>query len=124
MLWKENDKPDDEQGLGGFFRYSYAHGDVSEIEHFWSLGMQYEGLIPTRDKDVLAFGFAQSMDSTQYRHEIDSRADRESIYELYYAIKVTPWLVITPDIQVITNPGANKDGRDALVGGLRFKVAL
>ena len=55
---------------------------------------------------------------------MNSLADRETVYELYYAIKVTPCCVITPDLQVITNPGGNKDARDALVGGLRFKIVF
>jgi carbohydrate-selective porin OprB len=38
--------------------------------------------------------------------------------------EMTPWCVIIPDIQVITNPGANKDARDALVGGLRVKISV
>ena len=123
-LWKENEDPEDSQGLGAFFRYAFAHGDVNDISHFWSLGAQYEGLIETRDSDVLGLGFAQSIMSSQYRDEIDSRADRESVYELYYAIKLLPWVTVTPDVQVITNPGGDKDARDALVGGLRVKVVF
>ncbi|MBN1490146.1 MAG: carbohydrate porin, partial [Phycisphaerae bacterium] len=122
MVWKENNDPKDKQGLGLFFNYGFAHGDVNRVEHFWSLGGQYQGLIPTRDKDVLGLGVAQSMLSNQYRHEINSRADRETVYELYYAIQITPWCAITPDVQVITNPGGTKDARDALVGGVRVKI--
>lgn len=124
MLIKENDNSGDKQGLGGFLRYGLADGDVNRIEHFWSLGAQYEGLIPERDQDVLAFAVGQSIMSRQFRREINPLADRETVYELYYAIQVTPWCVITPDVQLITNPGGNKDARDALVGGLRFKVVF
>ena len=55
---------------------------------------------------------------------MNSLADRETVYELYYAIKVTPWCIITPDVQVITNPGGNNDTRDAPVGGVRFKIVF
>ncbi|GAF99875.1 unnamed protein product, partial [marine sediment metagenome] len=34
------------------------------------------------------------------------------------------WCVITPDVQVITNPGGSKDARDALVGGVRVKISF
>lgn len=122
LLWKENNNPKDKQGFGIFGRYGFAHGDYNKLEHFWSTGAQYEGLIPTRDKDVLGLGVAQGIMSRQFRNEINSRADRETVYELYYAIEVTPWLQITPDVQVITNPGGLKDGRDSLVGGLRVKI--
>ncbi len=125
MVWKENEsEAKDKQGLGVFARYGWAHRDVNRIQHFWSLGAAYQGIIPSRDDDVLAFGVAQSILSHQYRHNVNSLADRETVYELYYAIKVTPWCFITPDIQIITNPGGNKDARDALVGGLRFKIVF
>lgn len=124
LVWKENSDPQDLQGLGIFGRYGYAHGDVNRIEHFWSVGTQYAGLLPDRDKDVIGFGVAQAIMSRQFRSEINSRADRETVYEMYYAIEVTPWLLITPDIQVITNPGGMKDARDALVGNLKVKIAF
>lgn len=124
LIYKENDDPTDKQGLGMFLRYGYAHGDVNQLEHFWSAGTQYRGLIPERDNDLLGFGVAQSILSKQYRAEIDSRANRETVYELYYALQVTPWCVITPDIQVITDPGGWSDARDALVGGVRIKIAF
>jgi len=37
---------------------------------------------------------------------------------------VTPWCIISPDVQFITNPGGGKDGRDAIVGGIRVRVAF
>ena len=123
-LWKENDDAKDKQGLWAFFRYSFAHPTVNRINHFWSIGGQYQGLIPGRDKDVLAFGIAQSIMSKTYRHLIDDRADRETLYEIYYAYHVTPWCIISPDVQFITNPGGGKDGRDAIVGGIRVRIAF
>ena len=62
--------------------------------------------------------------SGQYHDEIDDGADRETVYELYYAYQVTPWCVITPDLQFVTNPGGDNDGRDAFVGGLRLRVSF
>ncbi|MGB2986981.1 MAG: carbohydrate porin [Phycisphaerae bacterium] len=124
MVWKENDNPKDKQGLGVFARVGAAHRDVNKISHVWSLGAAYQGLFPMRESDVLGFGVAQAILSSQYRDNIDSRADRETVYELYYKIKVAPWCEITPDVQVITNPGADKDARDALVGGIRIKIAI
>ncbi|MBU1983481.1 carbohydrate porin, partial [bacterium] len=124
MLLRENNDPKDAQGLGVFFRYGYAHGEINRIAHTWSVGTTYKGLIPRRDKDELGFGVAQCIESSQYRDEIDRRADRETVYELYYAIELTPWCIVTPDIQVITNPGGSQDARDALVGGVRAKITF
>jgi porin len=124
LVWKKNNDPKDKQGLGAFFRYSFAHPETNQVNHFWSIGAQYEGLFSGRDKDVLAFGVAQSIMSKTLRHEINDLADRETIYELYYAYHLTPWCVVSPDLQFITNPGGNKDARDAIVGGVRVKISF
>ena len=63
MLWRESDK--DEQGLGAFFRFGLADSHVDKVPDFWSAGLQYRGLIPGRDADVLAFGFAQGCTSRE-----------------------------------------------------------
>ncbi len=124
LVLKENDDPKDKQGLGMFFRYGFAHQDINRINNFWSVGASYTGLIPTRDKDVLAFGVADANLSDTLRHNRNPLADRETVYELYYAIQVTPWCVISPDLQLIVDPGGNRDAHDALVGGIRAKITL
>ncbi len=122
VVYKENPTDDtDSQGLGVFARYAYAHEECNEVEHFWSVGAQYQGLIPTRDDDVLGFGFAQGILSGQMRRL--QSVDRESVYELYYNAAVLPWLTVTPDVQYIVNPGA-AGGRDCLVAGLRFQMTF
>ena len=124
VLFKENDDPKDKQGLTMFARYAAARGHINRVEHAWSTGAQYQGLIPTRDKDVLGFAVAQAILSKQYRHEAHHGADRETVYELYYAYHLTPWLVISPDFQVVTNPGGDKDDRDTFIAGLRLRLTL
>jgi porin len=122
MIWKELDDPGDSQGLGFFCRYGFSHEDVNRIEHYWQGGLSYKGLIPERDKDILGFSVAQAILSGQYRRELNAAADAETVYELYYKYYLTPWFVISPDFQVITNPGGEKDDRDSIVGGVRFRV--
>lgn len=124
MIYKELDDPKDRQGLGVFARYGYAPGDINFIEHYWQVGCQYEGLIPTRDQDVIGFGVAQGIISQQYRREIDDNFDRETVYELYYSFVVAPWLVVTPDIQYINQPGGRQTDRDAVVAGIRLRFNL
>ena len=71
---------------------------------------------------MLAFAVAQTILSKQFRSESHVGADRETVYELYYAYHATPWLVISPDFQVVTNPGGDKDDRDTFIGGLRMRI--
>jgi len=117
MIFKENDDEDDAQGLGLFGRYGLANGSVNEIRHFWSVGLQYQGLIPGRDCDVLGAGVANG----HLSDEADFRKSRETAVEVYYNIQFTPWLMLTPDIQYITHPGGGA-AKDALVVGLRLQI--
>jgi len=123
MIWKEQEKPDDSQGVSVAVRYGYAHGDVNRIEHFWAAAVQYEGIIPERNKDVLGFGVGQAIQSDEFRI-VRPLADRETVYELYYSIQVAPWLIVSPDFQYITNAGGDKDDRNAMVAGLRVTISL
>ena len=124
MVWKENPAdPKDSQGIGLFARYGYAHEDINEINHFWSLGGQYKGLIPERNKDILGFGVAQRVPSDNLQ-AIDPTVDPQTVYDLYYKIIVTPWLKVTPDFQWISNPGSDRTVDDAFVGAVRVEVSL
>lgn len=124
MVWKENDDPHDTQGLGVFGRYGYAPGDTNAVEHFWSAGLQYRGLFEGRDDDVLGLGVAQGIMSDEYRTWMSPLADRETVYELYYSWKATPWMTISPNVQYISQPGGREGDEDALVVGVRAKIGF
>jgi len=122
MLFRENDR--DTQGLGCFFRYAYQPSDRYRFNQFWSIGAAYTGLIPTRNSDTVGFAFAQLKDSPAFRRWRNPDSGNENIYELYYAIHVTPWLVVSPDIQYIDNPGAADTISHAIAGGVRVRVTF
>lgn len=122
LIFRETAK--DEQGLGLFFRYGYRHQDINRFSDFWSGGVSYTGLIPTRDKDVFGWGFGQLHSSDRYGRRVNRWAGEETVYEMFYAIQITPWMVITPDIQYVDNPGANDTISHAIVGGVRVRVSF
>lgn len=124
MLFRES--LEDKQGLGTFFRYAFHRDDTHRYNQFWSVGLSYAGLVPTRNKDVLGFGFAQLVDSDEYRSHVNPESRNETIYELYYAIQLTPWLVLTPDIQYIDNPGGNDadEVSHAIAGGFKVRITF
>ena len=105
-----------EQGLGVFARYGYATDQA--IKHFWSLGTQYEGLLPGRDRDVLAVGWAQSITRGA---EFDK--PYEGAFEFYYRARVTPWLHLSPHGQYIVHPGSS-NVNDAFTLGLRAQITF
>lgn len=112
----------DTQGLGLFLRYSFARDDVNELDHFWSFGGQYQGLIPQRDADVLGLGVAQGHFSNRIALT-GADPTRETVIELYYNAEIFPWLHLSPDVQWLIDPGG-ADTRDAFVAGLRLQMAF
>jgi len=119
MVYRESAEDGNMQGLGLFFRLGVADDDVNEINTFWSLGAQYQGLIPTRNDDVIGLGVAQGRLSSGAGFD----DNRENVIELYYNCQVAPWLSITPDFQYITNAGGTSHG-DALALGVRVQMSL
>jgi len=120
VLAKENDDPADSQGLGIFARYGHADDRKNDITNFWSIGFQYQGLLDGRDEDVLGVGFAKGIfsdaASTTYPQ------DYESVVELYYNARISPYIDISPSIQCIANPGGAVGVKDAVVFGVRMQV--
>ncbi len=119
MLWNEGDA-NDGQGLGAFFRYGLADSDTCEVKAFYSGGVQYQGLLPGRDEDVAAIGFATGTLSRQ----ADLTADSESVFETYYSIRLTGWLSVAPSMQVVFRPGSDADADEAIVLGVRCQMSF
>ena len=125
MLAKENDDPEDGQGIGVFTRYGYADGLRNDITNFFSFGFQCQGLFDGRDDDVLGVGFAQGCISNAA--DTTYAATHERVIEVYYNILVTPWLSISPSLQYVGNPKADEQptpAKDALVFGIRAQTTF
>ncbi len=120
VVCKENNNEKDTQGLAGFARYGWANDEVNEIEHFWSAGAQYQGLIPSRDDDVLAVGVARG----QLVSAAGFTESHETAVEMYYNLHLAPWLSISPSVQYIFNPGGDSTVKDATVVGFRVQMGL
>lgn len=122
-LYQEPDDPT--QGVGVFGRFGWSPGKVNPIAALYSIGLGGMGVIPTRDRDRFGIGY----------YYLDFSGDLPSLLglsheqgvELYYNIEVTPWLHITPDVQVIFNPGGGSgfDDRDtSFAYGLRAHLSF
>ncbi|MGA2265881.1 MAG: carbohydrate porin [Phycisphaerae bacterium] len=120
MVWRENADPNDDQGLGLFGRWGLADKNVDPVWQSFSAGAQYQGLIPTRDKDVLGAAVGCNCISPD-NHPPHSH---ETILETYYNIRVTGWLSISPDVQYIWQPARTPGATDALVVGVRLKMSF
>ena len=120
MLAKENNDPEDTQGLGAFARYGYAPSKTNDLTNFYSVGVQYQGLLDGRDDDVLGLGYAHGCFSDRATYT----EDYESVAELYYSVQITPWMNLSPSVQYVANPGGSKDVSDAVVCGVRAQITF
>jgi porin len=111
------------QGLGVFARFGYADEDVNRIAWFWSLGAQYLGLFPKREADLLGLGVYQAIGSGR-EDSLEPALGCETGIEIYYSIRVLPWLALTPDFQYIIDPGADGTADDAFVAALRLRMSF
>ncbi|MBP7936991.1 MAG: carbohydrate porin [Phycisphaerae bacterium] len=117
-------KPDDPaQGFGLFGRFGFSTGESNPFDQFYSLGLGGKGLIPTRAKDSYGVGYFLANLSNDLP-AILSASDEQGV-EAYYNIEVTPWLHVSPDLQVIVRPGGGfQDRETALVCGLRMQMTF
>jgi len=120
VVLKENADEEDAQGLAVFGRLGYADHDVSAVRCFWSLGAQYQGLLPSREDDVIAFGAAQG----RLTKAAGFTETSETVMEAYYNAAVTGWLNVSPSVQCVVNPGGTNTVKDAVVVGVRVQMAF
>ena len=128
-------------GLGVFGRVAFEPEDRNLLSFYCDTGLNYKGLIPTRDQDVfgIALGYGQIGNATKSsqqqateEYDIDgnliqvtpgsSGVSYEMAIETTYRIQATPWLTVQPDVQYIIHPGGSQDLANALIVGVRATV--
>jgi porin len=120
-LYTESDDPT--QGIGVFGRIGVSDGDANLIQSFYSAGVGGKGIIPTRDNDKFGLGYFCTNWSDTILTDALGVNTAQGI-ELFYNIQVTPWLQISPDLQVLIDPGGVSDRDTAIVYGLWAKMSL
>lgn len=107
------------EGIGLFGRFGASDGNPNLVHFFYSFGVGGKGVIPTRTNDRYGFGFYY-IDVNNPKLQGLFRSAKllrdEYGFEAFYNIAITPWLQLTPDIQVVR--GAQKEkiqiGQDLL----------
>jgi porin len=98
------------EGIGIFGRFGASDGNPNFMHFFYSLGVGGKGVIPGREHDRYGFGFYY-IDISNPKLQGPFRAAKllrdEYGFEAFYNFAITPWLLLTPDIQVVR--GAQKD---------------
>jgi len=118
-LYTEADDP--EQGVGVFGRFGFG-GEPSLFEQFYSIGLSGKGSLPERDRDTWGLGYYHANINDDINPVFGLHSEQG--VEAYYSIEITPWCHITPDLQVIVNPGGSSRNDVAIVYGLRVQMSL
>jgi len=109
FLWQPKGNP--KAGIGMFFSAGVSDGKANPIKHSYSLGLVGKGVVPGRPHDDFGIGWARTEFSDNFvpflRDYFDLGLDHEDAVELYYKAAVTPWLSISPSLQIIS-PALNK----------------
>jgi len=98
------------EGIGIFGRFGASDGNPNFMHFFYSVGIGGKGVIPTRPDDRYGFGFYYLVISNprvQGLFQNTKLLRDEYGFEAFYNIAITPWLRLTPDVQVIR--GAQKE---------------
>jgi porin len=117
MVYREGE-PGNDQGLFVFGGFIYAPQErINPLPWFASAAAGYRGLVPGRDKDTAAFalyygGFSRDLPRQTY----------ELVLEWTYAIALSRWLTVQPDVQYVINPGGRSSVGNAVVVGAQLAV--
>jgi porin len=92
------------QGIGIFGRFGASDGNPNPMHFFYSFGVGGKGIIPGRPLDQFGIGFYYiDVSNPKFTGPLTTRDFLRDEYgfEAYYNVAITPWLKLTPDIQVI-----------------------
>ena len=97
-------EPKKGQGIGIFGRFGTSDGEANPVHYFYSLGIGGKGVIPGRALDEFGVGYYYiDISNPKFTGPLATRSFLRDEYgvEAYYNLAITPWMKLTPDIQVI-----------------------
>lgn len=108
-LWQPTS--DTKRGIGMFFNVGVSDGQANPIKNNYALGLVGKGVVPGRPNDDFGIAWARAEFSDDFvpflRDTFDLGLNHEDAVELYYNAAITPWLSVSPSLQII-NSGLNK----------------
>ena len=127
MFYRE--KPEEEQGLYGFFVFVLSPDEQQNtFPYFYSVGLVYQGLFDFRPQDKTALGvttgwFSDDIRKAERNAGLEGQTE-ETVVELNHQIQITPALYVRPDLQYVIRPSGRRDIADALVIGFEAGVTF
>ena len=119
-------KKGEDKGIGLFGRLGVSDGNPNPMKFFASFGVGGKGMFESRPNDKFGFGYYfLNMSNPSIRVNISNPIIQDLVltkkflrdeygFESFYNVAVTPWLLLTPDVQIIR--GTQKDKRTIVPG--------
>lgn len=136
MLWRPSEEvrelppgePASTKGLHAFCVVNASPPDYANLPIFFNSGLVYEGILPGRERDLLALGFAWGEYSWR-KAEVMHRRGRssesfEAVLEADYRVALTKWGYVQPFCQYILNPSGMGTVENCFLVGLNFRAEL
>ena len=118
-VWRDEDG----RGVGVFGQLGFAQGDRNQTDIYAGGGLNWTGPFASRPGDVAGLAFAYARNGDDFLRANPGLFTRgETVLELTYAVQVTPWLLVQPDLQYFVDPGTDRTLRDAVLLGTRVQV--
>jgi hypothetical protein len=121
-----------------FARYGQETQGQVRFDRAVTLGAEFGGDYWDRAADAIGVAYGELRSSDEFRRDAptldadgDGNADfgyapgrAERMVELYYRMRINPQFEISPDFQLIRDPGANNSAADVKVYGLRVQATF
>jgi porin len=124
------------KGFGLFGRFAVTDGNPNFMQYFYSLGLGGKGVMASRPLDSFGVGWyfldikSPSLSGPLGLLNKDFLRDEQGV-EAYYSVALTPWALLTPNIQYIHGaqkqtaallPADRKDIDNATIMALRLQL--
>jgi porin len=110
----------------GALRVGVASSRFNAVDRYAGAALTASHLVASRPGDTLGLGIAWARMGDDYRalRSFDGQpaSSAETLFELVYRAELTPWLSLLPNVQFVSDPGADPTVDDAWVAGLRFEI--
>ena len=105
------------RGLTGSLNAVFFDQATNNISDMQNIALSYKGIADARPQDEIAVGLGRI-------HKTRDESGSEYNAEIYYGLQATQWLTVRPNVQYVHHVGADKDGNNAWVGGIKFITAF
>ncbi|MFP3947255.1 MAG: carbohydrate porin [Longimicrobiales bacterium] len=115
-----------DQVLGVFARAGIADDRTNRFGAYTGFGLNYRGLVPGRDEDVVGLGVATAYNGRTYEASLRERGipvtEAETSVELTYRARVTRRIFLQPDLQLVIDPNTDPRIPDAWLFTTRLEL--